>query len=749
MDQEKINRQKSQRWANIEHTADYGDSWGYDDNFSGSESDNPAIPSLPKLEIPSAIIGDKGANSPNQEERRKSWIEESEEEEDIGTEAGHWKSNVVLKIDDFGGNGKTRSSDESLSHDNTTQQQFEDIPKRSSIFDETLSCDNAIEQPVNDSFVSENRQSPKLNTLQEAARTVVPQTSLRHTNEDINSTSDNYDKRCAEGPAVDNNVDISERPPIPNAPNLLPDLRYGNHDWIDKSEDSDDEEETPGLWKKMNVLQQQLTEKSEQIDLPKTLADENESEGNDQQNQINPTKSYESYSYNEQEHDSKVERSKQKLEPDHVRMWEPEYTAEDLENEESSELHEPVQVPQPIRSHSSGSLSTGSWSVASFHKSAGDKLLVENSKALNRHSSTLKSSNSEDEGNLHEIDRGDSNSFTLSNKLDALDIEHENRYDLSDEDIDHNRFQDQETDRHSQDEERISNDNEEHLDPTSSLESPQERGNSINFGHWRPDTSNFRDNFIKNQDLADRHTIFEQPEEIEDFEPDRVSKLPSNIDIDNISTVTSSLPGASLLDSQAEVKEVEDSYFKELDDSNDRIEVKDPEDLNALKHENLLIETRGSEDSGKGEFISTISGPRPVSEQDRVPQQSYDYTKIMTMTNGRMKVEELSKARNIEYQVKTGLDEWLTFMLSSSSSDNNYQHQNDQLGPHARKAYEDVDQGNYHQHHQLSDLARKPSILNGYHTPKILKTSNRKLEKVGDIGKGIFSKGRKKILKSK
>ncbi|ANZ74651.1 BA75_01129T0 [Komagataella pastoris] len=746
MDQEKINRQKSQRWANIEHTADYGDSWGYDDNFSGSDSETPAIPSLPKLEIPSAIIGDKGSSSPNQEECRKSWIEESEEEEDTGTEAGHWKSNVIPKIDDVSGTSNTQPSDEFLSHDSTGQDHLEDIPKKGSIHNEPLNCDNATEQALHDSFLPENMQSPKLNASQEATQTMIPKTSLRHTNEKIDLIDDNCQERCTEDPAVDNNVDISQRPPIPNAPNLLPELKYGNHDWMDRSDDSDEYEQSSGLWKRMTDLQQQLTEKSEQIDLPESLADENELEGNDQ-NQINPTKSYEFY--NEQELNLKVEQSKQELEPDHVRMWESESKAEEYNNEASNELPGPVQIPQPIRSHSSGSLSTGSWSVASFHKSAGDKLLVENSKLLNRHSSTLKSSNSEDEGNLLEIDRGDSNSFTLSNKLDALDIEHENRYDLSDEDIDHNRFQDQETDTHSQDKGEVSNDNEEVLDPASSLESRQQRGDSINFGHWRPDTSNFRDNFIKSQDLADRHTIFEQPEEIEEFEPDEVSKLPSNIDIDNISAVTSSLPGASLLDSQAEVKEVEDSYFKELDDSNDKIEVKNPEDLNALKHEKLLIENRGSEDSAKGEFLSTISEPRPVSQQDRAPQQCYDYTKIMTMTNSRMKVEELSKARNIEYQVKTGLDEWLTFMLSSSSSDNNYQHQNDQLGPHARKAYEDVDQGNYHQHHQLSDLARKPSILNGYHTPKILKTSNRKLEKVGDIGKGIFSKGRKRILKSK
>lgn len=272
----------------------------------------------------------------------------------------------------------------------------------------------------------------------------------------------------------------------------------------------------------------------------------------------------------------------------------------------------------------------------------------------------------------------------------------------------------------------------------SEISTPSFVAGSINLGHWRPETETHRDEFINN--LSDRESTVFKTQQSDNETIDNVSSTSvEDLQHSDHSTIHSGFSSGVL------ERPTQDGVFQEQSHHSNT--------------SNIINESSEEEDALKDESfdssaISTHALQNLHSSKSAIPESSemrptYDLTRILALQNPDDKMIKLRDARNQEFTYQTGLMEWLSGQLTKVD---NYNVEQEVLGPHARKAYENVNTGAYHApSHQLSDLARKHSINFGggslLHKKLVHKLAVReKVSETGSLAKGLF--GRKKRAKN-
>lgn len=432
------------------------------------------------------------------------------------------------------------------------------------------------------------------------------------------------------------------------------------------------------------------------------------------------------------------------------------------------------------QSASSGSLSTGSWSMRSSSQfinglsSARDSFIgrlkndrrgsVETSSILSKHEDPAKDDSSPDQGNRY-LDSSSSDEDDRSMKFNP--------------------------------------------------------GQSINFGHWRPNTSNFRNDFIKDTSFNDSDnalsTIDNENEEYDDSYsvmtdqsslryPDEEGHFftkplnHSDNDVnqqfqDNLSSRKNSDGTIDAMDMTADEpvdttvdEENEEDNVTETEEIKDEDEDTDTEKNDSTvdtstssfndsslatsqkqKYSSLLSDVPSSRQSSTSS--SYISKNRVASDASKFTQDTtessvassqqtvvhkkavharnfipFDFKPIQKLTNAESRINELKSLRQKELQIDTGLQEWLSSQLTKvSTTPDTYE----SLGALTLSAYKQLTPTTHLHGHSVADMISRKHSLNfgGVVGHGRLRLKN----KVGDHGqnlaKGIFNRG-KKIMRN-
>lgn len=273
----------------------------------------------------------------------------------------------------------------------------------------------------------------------------------------------------------------------------------------------------------------------------------------------------------------------------------------------------------------------------------------------------------------------------------------------------------------------------------SEMSAPSLGTRSINLGHWRPETETHRDQFISN--LSDRESTIFPAHQSDNETIDNVSSTSvEDLQHSGHSTIHSG-HSSGVLDTRTP-----DGVFQEQSHHSSSSNV-----LNESSEEDDALNDDSFESSSPSTHAlqNLHSSKSPAIPESSEWRPTYDLTRIMALQNPEDKLTKLRDARHQEFTYQTGLMVWLRGQLTKVDK---YNLEQEVLGPHARKAYENVNTGAYHApSHQLSDLARKHSINFGggslLHKKLVHKLAVReKVSETGSLAKGLF--GRKKKAKS-
>lgn len=287
---------------------------------------------------------------------------------------------------------------------------------------------------------------------------------------------------------------------------------------------------------------------------------------------------------------------------------------------------------------------------------------------------------------------------------------------------------------------------------------------SINFGQWRPDTDSFRDQFISGtapplptldnyvrnsmgEIIEDRGSIVEKSRDLDEDSSDVKSKddhKTKNHDNDkSIDSLGNTLSTSETdnYSSLSEPKNVEESYKTE---SNSVLPLHIPLGTPDLKeqnqgqyfHEKLMnTETNLPNSQSGGNLNDVTTNPKlNITKISGSKRTNYNLKQISAISDPTKRIESLRNARIEEANLSLGLSEWLLYAKSSESVET---YKSNGHNSHVAQAYADA-----------STMSRKHTLTNNVgtflHKRRVFQDTSSHAQ---SLAKGIFTRG-KKMLKN-